>query len=135
MFTVIARSSDPIGKLLDRSSSLRFLILALLLAMAGSALWSIMCAFRTISPRFVKTEHSLAFWGDVAALPREEYIRRVSSLTTEEAMKEILTYNHALSSIIVRKHARLRPCLKWFKVSLILWLILMVFVARKAMLG
>ena len=135
MFTVVARSADPIGKLLEHGSSLRFLVAAFLAAMSGSALWAIVQAFRTISPRFMKTEHSLAFWGDVAQLPREEYIRRVTALTTGEALKEILTYNHALSSIIVRKHAKLRPCLKWFKISLFLWLALMIFVARKALLG
>ena len=55
------------------------LVLALFLAGTG-AFAAVVQAFRTILPRFPKVPPSLAFFGDIARLSREEYVRRVEEL-------------------------------------------------------
>ncbi|HSB61879.1 MAG TPA: Pycsar system effector family protein, partial [Vicinamibacteria bacterium] len=85
-------------------------------------------AFHTIAPRFPKAPPSLAFYGDIAKLSREEYVEKVKSLSTEEALDQMINYNHTVSAICVEKFRQLRMGMKAFKAAFPLWALLMSLV-------
>jgi hypothetical protein len=103
-------------------------LLALLVAFVALALGAIFQAFRTISPRFPEAPPSLAFFGDIAGLSREEYVERVAGLSHEEALEHILRYNHTLATICVDKFAHLGRGVRLFRSAFYCWLALLVLV-------
>jgi hypothetical protein len=103
MLTVLARHGARLTEILMGQGLEKFLLVVLLIGFAGLALASIPQAFRTISPRFPAAPPSLAFFGDIARLTREEYVARVGSISHEEALEQILIYNHTLATICVEK--------------------------------
>ena len=88
------------------------------------ALCAVVHAFRTISPRFCKAKPSLAFFGEVAALSREDYTAKVASMSMSEAVDHMLAYNHAAARICVEKFRQLRRALRSFEVAACCWLLL-----------
>src|SRR5688500_12169902 len=108
MFTVLARFGGPLADLVHAAGPLRFAWSALVLSFAGLSLAAVVQAFRTISPRFPKAPPSLAFFGDIARLSREEYVAKVEALSADEALQQMLYYNHTGSQICVRKGVQLR---------------------------
>jgi hypothetical protein len=89
-------------------------------------------SFRTISPRFPRAAPSLAFFGDIARLSPEEYLRRATSLGAEQALTERLKYNHTGSRIILLKMAQLRWALRLFAAAAACWLPLVGLLAGRA---
>ena len=83
-------------------------------------------SFRTISPRFPKAPPSLAFFGDIARLTREEYVARVEALTGAEALEQMLRYNHTGALICVQKLRQLRWAMRFFEFAAGCWLLLVV---------
>ena len=126
MFTVLARLGGPLSDLVQaRQGPVRYVCAALLFGFAGLSLGAVVQAFRTISPRFPTAPPSLAFFGDIARLSREEYVARVEALSAEEALKQMLAYNHTGSRICVEKLLQLRRGIRFFEFAALSWLLLM----------
>lgn len=124
MFTVLARFGPELRDVLHMTGSVRPVAGALLIGFATMALCAVVQAFRTIAPRFCKTKPSLAFFGEIAQLSREEYTARVSSMTMNEAVDHMLSYNHAAARICVEKFRQLRRALRSFEIAACCWLML-----------
>jgi hypothetical protein len=130
MFTVLARFAAQLSDLV-KPGPLRYFFLGLILGFAGSALCAVVQSFRTISPRFPKAPPSLAFFGDIARLSRDEYVARMESLTPDEALQQMLSYNHTASRICVDKLRQLRLGLRCFEWAAGCWVLLVaVLVVR-----
>jgi Pycsar effector protein len=128
MFTITSRWGPALVELIEGRWFERILVSALLLTFAVSSLWAIYQAFATISPRFPKTTSSLAFFGDIAKLSREEYVSRVGTISHEEALEQILTYNHNLATICMEKFRHLGKTVRLFKVAFGAWISLIVVI-------
>jgi hypothetical protein len=124
MFTVLARFGPELRDVLHLSASVRAIAGALLFGFATMALCAVVQAFRTISPRFCKAKPSLAFFGEIARLSREEYTQRVCGMTMNEAVEQMLTYNHTAATICVEKFRQLRRALRSFEFAACCWLML-----------
>src|SRR3954469_16581620 len=108
MFTVVAKFGSQVSDLVQSAGWARYPVAALVLGFAALSLCAVIQSFRTISPRFPKAPPSLAFFGDIAALTREEYVRRVEALPADEALQHMLSYNHTGSLICLEKLRQLR---------------------------
>lgn len=135
MFTLLARFGSPLEASLRGPGFgfLRVVSLLLLAGFCGAALAAVVFAFRTISPRFPKAPPSLAFFGDIAALPREQYVSRVVAMNAAQAMDEMLSYKHTGARVVVLKFRQLRPCLRSFETAAVCWLLLMGCLGAKAL--
>jgi hypothetical protein len=132
MFTVLGRFAGDLGTILRAGGWLRWAMLALVVSFAALALATVIQAFRTISPRFPKAPPSLAFFGDIARLSREEYVAQVEAMSAQEAIEHMLRYNHTVSMICVEKFRQLRWGLRFFQWTFIAWLMLVVALGLKA---
>jgi hypothetical protein len=128
MLTLLARYGMHLTELLLGRGSERVLLVALLVGFAGPGLVAIIQAFRTISPRFPPSPPSLAFFGDIARLTREEYVDRVGAMSHEEALEQILIYNHTLAKICVDKFHHLGRGVRMFRWAFACWLALIILV-------
>jgi hypothetical protein len=128
MLTLLARYGTHLTDILLGKGYEKFLLIALLLGFAGPALGAILQAFRTISPRFPQAPPSLAFFGDIARLSRDEYLTRVGTISHDEALEHILTYNHTLATICVDKFRHLGRGVRLFRSAFGCWLTLVVLV-------
>lgn len=133
MFTMLAKYGTHLMEMITGRGSEKFLLTLLLLSFGVTSLLSVLQAFRTISPRFPKSHSSLAFFGDIARLTREEYLGRVGSITHEQALEEILIYNHNLATICVEKFRHLGRGVVWFRRAFVCWLALIVLVNLKVL--
>ena len=133
MFTMLAKYGTHLMVMLTGRGLEKFLLTALFLTFSVMALLSLLQAFRTISPRFPKANSSLAFFGDIARLSREEYLSRVGSISHEQALEEILVYNHNLATICVEKFRHLGKGVRLFRWAFASWLALIVLVNLKVL--
>jgi hypothetical protein len=92
-------------------------------------------AFRTIVPRFRRDKPSLAFFGEIASMRREEYAAKVESLTMEEAVDQILLYNHTAATICAEKFKQLDRSLRCFEAASVCWALLVLILVFKSLLG
>lgn len=129
MFTLLARYDKAIGRLLEQENWETWLFVAFILGFSILAIMAILRCFQTIFPRFPKAPPSLAFFADIARLTREEYIESVSGLNHREAIDQMLQYNHTLANICVVKYSVLAKAVYDFKVSLAIWVVLMLFLS------
>lgn len=129
MFTLLGRYAAAINAVLTGEGWRRWAGIALVLGFAACAFAAVVQAFRTILPRFPKVPPSLAFFGDIANLSREEYVARVEALTPEQAVDQILLYNHTTSVICVEKFRQLWRGFRLFQVAVLCWFGLMALVA------
>ena len=135
MFTVLARFAGPLSELIQAPQGLtRFLLSALVLGFAALSLCAVVQSFRTISPRFPKAPPSLAFFGDIAKLSREDYVARVEALGPDEALRQMLNYNHTGSRIAVEKLRQLRWAMRFFEFAAGCWLLLIVVLVVRSFL-
>jgi hypothetical protein len=133
MFTMLAKyGTHLMGMLMGRGFE-KYLLTALFLAFSVMSLLSLLQAFRTISPRFPRASSSLAFFGDIARLSREEYLSRVGSISHEQALEEILIYNHNLATICVEKFRHLAKGVRLFCWAFASWLMLIVLLNVKVL--
>jgi hypothetical protein len=139
MFTVLARFSGTVADLVGRwgggagVTTLAVICITLLSAHALLAVGAVVQSFRTISPRFPGAAPSLAFFGDIASLSRDEYIRRVEALMPDEALDQMLSYNHTAARIAVEKFRQLRRAMALFKYAAMCWLPLVTILAARAL--
>lgn len=129
MFTLLARYDEPIGKLLMQENWETGVFVAVIVAFSTLAILAILRCFQTIFPRFPRASPSLAFFGDIARLSREEYVTSVSRLSHLEAVEQMLHYNHTLATICVVKYAVLARAVYDFRVALVLWVGLMLLLS------
>jgi hypothetical protein len=140
MFAVLARFGAEVGELLRTgvgtgTGIIRITCGGLLLGFVLSALAAVLQAFRTITPRFRKDKPSLALFSEIAAMELDEYAGRVGALTMENAVDEILRYNHTAAAICAEKFKQLGRCLRYFEVASACWLVLVAVVVYKALAG
>ena len=128
MFTVLAKFAPNLESIFTRGGWEKWLALALLSAFAIITVYAVIHAFQTIAPRFPKAPPSLAFYGDIAKLSRQDYVEKVKSLSAEEALHQMLDYNYTVSAICVEKFRQLRMGMKAFKVAFPLWALLMTLI-------
>lgn len=133
MFTVLARLGSSLEAIFATGGWPRIGCAVLLGAFAVLAFGTVVQAFRTISPRFPKVPPSLAFFGDIARLDRDEYVRRMQSLSPDEALEQMLRYNHTSSVICLSKFRELRRAFKFFEYSVFLWLGLVIILAARVL--
>lgn len=129
MFSLLASQSEHLQAMFSMPSFERILAGLLLAGFGGLGLGTAVEAFRTVAPRFPPAPPSLAFFGDIAALDREEYVRRVEALSADEALEQMLRYNHTLSKICVLKFARLKMAIRLFQWAFACWLLLMAMIS------
>lgn len=133
MFTILTRLGTALGELLSAGGPFKWLALTLLVGFASAAAATVIQAFRTIAPRFPKVEPSLAFFGDIARMTREEYVRRVTALSADEAIGHMLSYNHTTATILAGKQRQLQLGLQLFKLATVCWLPLAVVLVVRAL--
>ena len=124
MYMVLGRFGPELKGVLHQGGPARVICGLLLLGFATMALCAVVQAFRTIVPRFCKAKPSLAFFGEIARLSREEYFERVESMTMRDALDHILSYNHTAATICVEKYKQLRRSLRSFEIAAACWLML-----------
>src|SRR5215210_5864517 len=135
MFTVLARFAGPLSDIVQGPPGVsRYLSSALVLGFAALSLGVVIQSFRTISPRFPKAPPSLAFFGEIARLSRAEYVTRVEALGPEEALRQMLSYNHTGSQICVQKVRQLRRAMRFFEFAAGCWLLLVIVVLVRTFL-
>lgn len=100
----------------------------LLLGFVALSIAALIQAFHTFSPRLPDVPPSLAFFGDIAKLSREEYLEAVCSLSHDDALKNMLSYNHNLSNICVDKFAHLGRAIALFRGAFACWLVLIFLI-------
>ena len=132
MFTVLAKFGGQVSEMLQNPGAMRYAGSAVVLGFAGLALAAVVQAFRTISPRFPKAPPSLAFFGDIARLSRQDYLARVESMTADEALEQMLSYNHTASLICVEKQRQLRWAMRFFEGAAAAWAVLVVVLVMRA---
>ena len=140
MFTVLARFVSELGTILRSgvgtgTGVVRIACGALLLGFAGCALCAVVQSFRTIIPRFRKDKPSLAFFAEIASLDREEYFKRVESMSMEDATGQILLYNHTAATICAEKYKQLDLTLRLFEAAAVCWLVLTLVLVFKSLHG
>ena len=129
MFTILGRFSPILSKQIQNPGWERPIALLLLFLFAAAAFGVVAQSFRTILPRFPKAPPSLAFFGDIARLSRDEYIQRVEGLSSREALEQMLSYNHTSSLISVEKFKQLKLAVRIFQATLIAWGALLALIA------
>ena len=134
MFTVVARFGGQVADLVQGQGLTRYASFALVMAFAVLALCAVVQAFRTISPRFPPAPPSLAFFGDIAALSREEYLTRVEALSPDDALQQMLNYNHTASLICTEKVRQLRYGMRFFEGAAACWAVLIVILVVRTFL-
>ena len=139
MFTVLARFGPELSAALQGrpggSGVIRVTCAALLLGFICAALCAVVQAFRTISPRFCRDKPSLAFFAEIASLERDEYVRRVESMTMPDAVNQILLYNHTAAKICAEKFKQLRRAFRCFEAAAACWVILAVILVVRSLHG
>jgi hypothetical protein len=133
MFTVLARLGSPLAEIFGMGGWPRIGCALLLGAFAVLAFGTVVQAFRTISPRFPKVAPSLAFFGDIARLNRDEYVVQMEALSANEALEQMLRYNHTSSIICLSKYRELRRAFRLFEYSFFLWLALVIILATRVL--
>ena len=139
MFTVLARFGSELASILRHGITgtgvVRVACAVLLLGFAGFAMCAVVQAFRTITPRFRKDKPSLAFFAEIASLDREEYFKRVESMSMEDATGQILLYNHTAATICAEKYKQLDRTLRLFEAAAVCWLVLTLVLVFKSLHG
>ena len=135
MFAILSRFGPELGAALRGGGTPRAACGALLLGFSACALFAVVQAFRTISPRFCKAAPSLAFFGEVARLAPDEYYRRVEAMDMRQAVEQIVAYNHTAATICAEKFRQLRRALRCFEIAAACWLALAVLLAAMSLRG
>src|SRR5437763_10427775 len=114
MCTVLARLGSAVAAIFSAQGPLKYVLIALLILFAFLSLLMLLQVFRTIAPRFPKAPPSLAFFGDIARMSREDYVQAVRQLDAPSAIEHILNYNHTTATICTEKFRQFHPALRLF---------------------
>jgi hypothetical protein len=133
MFALLARYAGALDALMAGGHAAHATCVVLIGGFAVSGLAAVVQAFRTISPRFPKVPPSLAFFGDVAHLSREQYVGQMQSMSADDALAQMLTYNHTGALICAEKLKQLTRGLRCFEVAAACWLPLTLAAVLRAL--
>ena len=133
MCTVLTRFGGTLNSILTSGTWMKAACVWLLVVFVGCALGTVVQAFRTIAPRFPKAPPSLAFFGDIARLSREEYLSKVMSLSADAALGQMLSYNHTAATICVGKQRQLQFGLRLFRLASTCWVLLALLLAYEGL--
>ena len=129
MFALLSNyERGVVARELETPGGYRVVLLIFLIGFAALSCGAIVQAIRTIFPRFPAAKPSLAYFGDIAKLTREQYVDKVMSLTHEEALEAILVYNHNVSSICIEKFGHLRRGVNLLRIAFGWWLALILVI-------
>jgi hypothetical protein len=139
MFTVLARFGPELGYILrhgiTKTGIIRVLCAIMLLGFSSFSLCAVVQAFRTIVPRFRRDKPSLAFFAEIASMEREAYFAKVETMTMQDAVAQILLYNHTAATICAEKYKQLARTLKLFEAAAACWLVLVLVLVFKSLHG
>ena len=133
MLTTMARFGDRLTTMMYGHNGEKIVVGLLLLGFVVLGIASIYQAFQTIFPRFPAAPPTLAFFGDIARLSREDYVARVGAISHQEALDQILIYNHTLATICVDKFRHLNRGIKFFRRAFGCWLVVMVLINLRSL--
>lgn len=81
-----------------------------------------------ISPEVVRHHpRSLFFFGDVSATPVDQFVHGFTELTVDEATDQILRQVHQVSGVVAAKYRWSRRAASALTVSLMLWILVLLF--------
>jgi hypothetical protein len=129
MFTVLARLVSAVNELLNAGGVRCYVVVGLIIVFAILGLGTVFQAFRTIAPRFPKAPPSLAFFGDIARLTREQYVNAIETMEPRAAVEQMLIYNHTTALICVEKSTQLSRTLRLFRFVSVVWLVLLIMLS------
>ena len=139
MFTVLARFGTELGEILKygitQTGIVRMACIVFLLGFTSCALCAVVQAFRTITPRFRRDKPSLAFFAEIARMGREEYFARVEAMDMQQALDQIMLYNHTAATICAEKFKQLNRCLRCFETAAVFWALLVLILVFKSLHG
>jgi hypothetical protein len=121
-----------VARELETPGIYRVIVLLFLVGFALVSCGAIVQAIRTIFPRFPASTPSLAYFGDIARMTREEYIDRVMNLSHEQALEAILVYNHNVSAICIEKFGHLKRGVRLLRIAFLWWLALLFVINFRA---
>ena len=131
LFTLLASYSSHLMEALVPGGPGAAVTLAALAGFVVLSLGAVLGAFHTITPRFPTAPPSLAFFADIAAFSREDYIARVEALDERGALAQLVSYNHTLSCIVTEKFRQLQRAIRSFQLAALCWLLLMVLLGGR----
>lgn len=101
------------------------LIPVFLVALLGAAGY----AYLAVTTGIPEMPRSPAFFKHIAQISPEEYEEVVKRLSHREALQAMLHYNYSISQQAVRKFRRVQQSLRWMRVAILLWILLLLIVA------
>lgn len=87
---------------------------------------SVVTLFATFFPHLKNGRPGLIYFGDIAKLSADEYIRRTRALTNEQLVEELLCQVWRNAEILKIKFERSERAFKWTGAALPLWMIFLI---------
>lgn len=106
--------SFPIKDLFGATKGL-LIILAL-----GILLYSALKFVLVLFPRFPRDKVYFMSWGGIASFTVDEYIDKMTNISTEQFLKEMAKQNHDLSRVCTKKYEKLKRGTICFVVGIVL---------------
>jgi hypothetical protein len=114
-----------------RFGAFRVVYIVLFLIFLSTMVIALFHGLKTIAPRLASPaadpRHLRLYWfQDVLALPVNEYLTRLQSLSDQAVLREMAHELYAAMAIERAKFDRINRCLRWAVVSFVLWILLIV---------
>ncbi len=114
-----------------RFGAFRVVYIVLFLVFLSTMVIALFHGLKTIAPRLASPtpdpRHLGLYWfQDVLALPVNEYLARLQSLSDQAVLREMAHELYAAMAIERAKFDRINRCLRWAVVSFVLWILLIV---------
>lgn len=117
----------------DRFGIGRYVVILAVVPFAIALLIGSWAAFRALTMPMPAMPTSMAFFGDIVRLDREEYRSRVKGISYREALTDILHYNYSLAILSLAKFRRINRAIICSKTMVPLWVsILLVLTALRS---
>lgn len=129
MVSVLIFLSEPLGTVMSGPGVSRALLamaaLPPLVALLVTAVWHATRCLFLAAPAMPPT---LAFYADIARGEREEYLAAMRSLGYGRALRELLTFHHAVALLCVTKFRSVERGITCLRLAFFLWLLLLLHV-------
>ena len=110
----------------DRFGFGRYVTVIALVPFGVGMFWGTWAAFRALTLPMPKMPETLALFGDIARLDREEYRRRVLAVDYADALRAMLHYNYSLATLSASKFRLLNRAILCSKIMFPLWMALLL---------
>jgi len=128
LLAVLLGVFDPVPRSLTTPSAswqfwLAVAVLVFSLGFFATFITVLYYAFLTFLPRLEKREYTptLAFFLDVYQAGEDEFIKRISAMSTENLREHLLREVFLLSEILVPKFKAQRLCFNWLRPLILCW--------------